>query len=623
MHAHYYHIYIYIGKCVWGWEIYIAASHQLVILMATMSTTIMFPTVRCTTLPNLPPLPFRTSFNRASDSLHIAQMAATEANTIEPARPLANFPPSIWGDRFLSFSVDNSELEAYVKAMEQPKEQLRKLILNSATDSNEKLSLIYYVCRLGLTYLFSEDIDGQLDKLFNQLDLQNYYGADLFTISIHFQVFRNFGYRFSCDVFNKFKDSSSGEFSEDISTDVRGMLSFYESAQLRIKGETILDEAFVFTETKLKSLLKTLQGTLAMQVKHALRSTVHRGHPMVEARKFLSHFEEEISGYDSLLTLAKLHFNYLQLLQKGELQTVSKWWKDLELQVKTSYVRDRVPEFYVWALTLFLEPYYSQARIITTKVSLLLVVLDDTYDAYATIEEIRVLTHAINKWDITAIPQLPEYIKPFYKFILNEYAEWNKQIPQQGTTNLIEASKKAFQEMATAYLQEAEWRHSAEVPSFEEYMKIGLITSGFDILYKSALSGMGKIVTQEAIAWYESQPKILTAGQFISRLQDDVVTFTFERARAPSITCVDAYMKTFGVSEDVAIKAIKNVVENRWKDINEGCQKPREVPMGILAPLVNLARIVDVFYKYKDAFTFPENTIKEYITLLFCESIPM
>ncbi|MFS7965094.1 Alpha-copaene synthase [Helianthus anomalus] len=51
--------------------------------------------------------------------------------------------------------------------MEQPKEQVRRLILNPAIDSNEKLSLIYYVYRLGLTYLFSKDIDSQLDKLFN------------------------------------------------------------------------------------------------------------------------------------------------------------------------------------------------------------------------------------------------------------------------------------------------------------------------------------------------------------------------------------------------------------------------------------------------------------------------
>ncbi|KAI7724489.1 hypothetical protein M8C21_024508 [Ambrosia artemisiifolia] len=76
-------------------------------------------------------------------------MASTEANNVpqahaqrdtEPVRPLANFPPSIWGDRFLSFSLDNAQLEAYAKAMEQPKEELRRLISNPAMDLNDKLS---------------------------------------------------------------------------------------------------------------------------------------------------------------------------------------------------------------------------------------------------------------------------------------------------------------------------------------------------------------------------------------------------------------------------------------------------------------------------------------------------
>lgn len=45
--------------------------------------------------------------------------------------------------------------------------------------------------------------------------------------------------------------------------------------------------------------------------------------------------------------------------------------------------------------------YYSQVRIITTKIIALLLLLDDTYDAYATIDEIRLLTHAINRYRLS------------------------------------------------------------------------------------------------------------------------------------------------------------------------------------------------------------------------------
>ncbi|KAL8234110.1 hypothetical protein R6Q59_020210 [Mikania micrantha] len=99
------------------------------------------------------------------------------------------------------------------------------------------------------------------------------------------------------NVFNKFKECSMGEFKDDITQDVRGMISFYESAHLSIRGESILDEALALIEIKQKTIEQTLQGNLAQQVKHVLDRPFNRGHPMVEARRYLLDFEEEISIY--------------------------------------------------------------------------------------------------------------------------------------------------------------------------------------------------------------------------------------------------------------------------------------------------------------------------------------
>ncbi|KAL7587706.1 hypothetical protein Lser_V15G39840 [Lactuca serriola] len=559
-------------------------------------------------------------------------MAAVEANgtlqantktTTEPVRPLANFPPSVWGDRFLSFSLDNTELEGYAKAMEEPKEEVRRLIVDPTMDSNKKLSLIYSVHRLGLTYLFLQEIEAQLDNIFKAFKLQDYDEVDLYTTSINFQVFRHLGHKLPCDVFNKFKDSSSGTFKESITNDVKGMLGLYECAQLRLRGESILDEASAFTVTQLKSVVNNLEGKLAQQVLQSLKRPFHQGMPMVEARFYFSNYDEECSTHESLVKLAKLHFNYLQLQQKEELRIVSKWWKDMRFQETTPYIRDRVPEIYLWILGLYFEPRYSLARIIATKITLFLVVLDDTYDAYATIEEIRLLTDAINRWDISAIEQIPEYIRPFYKILLDEYAELEKQLAKEGRAKSVIASKEAFQDIARGYLEEAEWTNSGYVASFPEYMKNGLVTSAYNVISKSALVGMGEMVSEDALAWYESHPKTLQASELISRLQDDVMTYQFERERGQSATGVDSYIKTYGVSEKEAIDELNKMIENAWKDINEGCLKPREVSMDLLAPILNLARMIDVVYRYDDGFTFPGKTMKEYITLLFVGSSPM
>lgn len=164
---------------------------------------------------------------------------------------------------------------------------------------------------------------------------------------------------------------------------------------------------------------------------------------MVETRFYFSNYKEECSRYDLLLKLANAHFNYLQLLHKEELSTFIKWVKDMNFQKITPYARDRTPELYLWAVGIFLEPHYSQARITISKMAQLVLVLDDIYDAYGTIEELRLLTDAINRWEISAMEQLPEYIKPLYKIILNALTEVQKQLPKEGRENRVKASKQA------------------------------------------------------------------------------------------------------------------------------------------------------------------------------------
>ncbi|XP_071703503.1 germacrene A synthase short form-like isoform X2 [Rutidosis leptorrhynchoides] len=521
------------------------------------------------------------------------------------------------------FDRTTKEFEGYAKSMEEVKEELRRLIVDPSTDSNKKLGLIYSTHRIGLAYMFLQEIKGQLNSLFKEFKLQDYAEFDLYTISTNFQIFRHLGFKLPCDVFNKFKDAGSGTFKSYITTDVKGMLSLYEAAQMRLRGESILDEAVTFVENQLKNVVGTLEGDIARQVKQSLIRPCHKGMPMLEARLYLRNSEKECSTYGSLLKLAKLHFNYLQLQQKEELRVVTKWWTDMKVQETNPYVRNRVPEIYLWMSGLYFEPHYSSARIIATKITLFSLILDDTVDSYATIEENRLLTDAINGWDISAMEQIPEYIRPFYESLIDEYAELEEQLAKEGRANTVIASKEAFQNSARGYLQEAEWVNRKYVPSFTEYMKNGLITSGYDLILKTALMGMGEIVSEDVLSWYKSHPKSLQASEVISRLQDDVMSYKFERDRGFCITGVESYMKTYGVSEKDAINELNKIIEDSWKDVNEGCLVTKEVSIDMIGLILNLTRMIDVIYRYDDGFTFPEKTIKEYITMLFVESVPV
>lgn len=79
--------------------------------------------------------------------------------------------------------------------------------------------------------------------------------------------------------------------------------------------------------------------------------------------------------------------------------SIIRWWKELDLVSKLPYARDRVTEIYVcWGLGVYFEPKYSLGRIILAKVCALTSVIDDTYDAYGTFEELELFTEAVQRF---------------------------------------------------------------------------------------------------------------------------------------------------------------------------------------------------------------------------------
>jgi hypothetical protein len=64
---------------------------------------------------------------------------------------------------------------------------------------------------------------------------------------------------------------------------------------------------------------------------------------------------------------------------------------------KVPYARDRVVEAYFWQLVLSYESRNSTARKLGTKLTKCVSVLDDTYDAFATVEELELFTDAIQR----------------------------------------------------------------------------------------------------------------------------------------------------------------------------------------------------------------------------------
>ncbi|CAN4114340.1 unnamed protein product [Withania somnifera] len=88
------------------------------------------------------------------------------------------------------------------------------------------------------------------------------------------------------------------------------------------------------------------------------------------------------------------------MLHKQELAEVSRWWKDLNFVKTLPYARDRVVECYFWALGVYFEPQYSRARVMLVKTIAIISIVDDTYDAYGTTEELATYTDVIQRYGL-------------------------------------------------------------------------------------------------------------------------------------------------------------------------------------------------------------------------------
>ncbi|KAM7468990.1 hypothetical protein LguiA_007173 [Lonicera macranthoides] len=565
---------------------------------------------------------------------------ASAQNTIKPkdhviARRSANFHPSIWGYHFLKYDYDITKIDDDTKVrLVQLKEEVRMMLVKEGSGGDEEaaatqqLMVIDAIQRLGVAYHFESEIDEALNNL-HLLHASFGEACDdeqLYMVALRFRLLRQQGHPVTCDVFNKFKDEE-GRFKESLIEDTRGLLSLYEAAHMRVHKEDVLDEALEFTTTHLEQVILknslNKNSLLTSQVVHALDNPIRKGLTRLQARHYIPIYEQDNSHNKTLLTFAKLDFNMLQKLHQRELSHITRWWKELNFKEKLPYARDKVVECYFWALGVHFEPQYTLSRKFLTKVGIMTTILDDTFDVYGTLEELVLLTDAIERWDTSALDQLPEYMTLCYQALLDVYTEMEENLSEDGTSYGVHHAKEAMKEVVKAYFKEAKWYNEGYVPTVEEYMKIALVSISYKMLAITSFVGMGKSVTKQAFDWVSNNPLIVKASSVIARLKDDMAGHQFEQERGHVASAVECYMKQHKATKEDACVEFNRRVANAWKDTNQECLAQTAVPMNLLERVLNLSCVIEVLYKDKDGFTHSTTRAKDFITSLLIDSVPI
>ncbi|PWA76613.1 E-beta-farnesene synthase 2 [Artemisia annua] len=375
-----------------------------------------------------------------------------------------------------------------------------------------------------------------------------------------------------------------GTFKESLCNDAQGKLALYKVAYMRVEGEQVRDKALEFTKIHLDIIAKdpSCDSSLRTQIQQALKQPLRRSLAWLEALRYIPIYQQETSHNEVLLKLAKLDFNVLQSMHKKELSQICKWWKDLDMQNKLPYVRDRVIEGYLWILSIYYEPQYSQTRIFLMKTCMWLVVLDDTFDNYGTYEELEIFTQAVERWSISCLDKLPEYMKLVYQELVNSHMEMEELLEKEGKQYQIHNVREMAKEVVRNYLVEAKWLKEGCIPTLEECISVSMVTSTYGLIIARSYVGRGDIVTEESFKWVSRYPPIVKASCVILRLMDDIVSHKEKQERCHVASSIECYAKESGASEEQACAFISKKVEDGWKVINKESLRPTDVPFFFL-----------------------------------------
>nr|AAC39432.1 germacrene C synthase [Solanum lycopersicum] len=544
------------------------------------------------------------------------------ASSADKCRPLANFHPSVWGYHFLSYTHEITNQEKV--EVDEYKETIRKMLVETCDNSTQKLVLIDAMQRLGVAYHFDNEIETSIQNIFDASSKQNDNDNNLYVVSLRFRLVRQQGHYMSSDVFKQFTNQD-GKFKETLTNDVQGLLSLYEASHLRVRNEEILEEALTFTTTHLESIVSNLSNnnnSLKVEVGEALTQPIRMTLPRMGARKYISIYENNDAHHHLLLKFAKLDFNMLQKFHQRELSDLTRWWKDLDFANKYPYARDRLVECYFWILGVYFEPKYSRARKMMTKVLNLTSIIDDTFDAYATFDELVTFNDAIQRWDANAIDSIQPYMRPAYQALLDIYSEMEQVLSKEGKLDRVYYAKNEMKKLVRAYFKETQWLNDCDhIPKYEEQVENAIVSAGYMMISTTCLVGIEEFISHETFEWLMNESVIVRASALIARAMNDIVGHEDEQERGHVASLIECYMKDYGASkQETYIKFLKEVT-NAWKDINKQFSRPTEVPMFVLERVLNLTRVADTLYKEKDTYSTAKGKLKNMINPILIESV--
>ncbi|WJZ96168.1 hypothetical protein VitviT2T_014880 [Vitis vinifera] len=402
---------------------------------------------------------------------------------------------------------------------------------------------------------------------------------DLYEVALRFRLLRQEGYTVPADVLNNFKNKE-GKFKQNLREDIRGL----------------------------------------MVVKNTLQHPHHKSLARFMTKNFLTDFQGTNGWINALQELAKIDFNMVKSVHQKEMLQISKWWKDLGLTEELKFARDQPLKWYMWPMAIIPDPRLSEQRIELTKPISLIYIIDDIFYVGGTLDELTLFTEAVNRWDLSAFKELPEYMKMCFKTLDDITNEISTKV-HKVHKNPVGSLRKAWASLCNAFLVEAKWFASGHVPKAEEYLKNGAVSSGVHVVLVHLFFLLGHGITKDNVDLVDDFPGIISSTATILRLWDDLGSAKDENQDGHDGSYVECYLKEHrGSSVENARQIVAHMISNMWKRLNKECLSPNPFSTSFTKGSLNIARMVPLMYSYDDQQCLPG--LEEHMKSLLLENLP-
>ncbi|KAF1882158.1 hypothetical protein Lal_00038802 [Lupinus albus] len=424
----------------------------------------------------------------------------------------------------------------------------------------------------------------------------------------------------STEVFDKFIDKK-GSFNQRLCGNMKGIRDLYEASHLSIAGEDILDEAEQFSKQVLKERLlgNWFDNHEAKLVRNTLQHPSHKSMAMFTRRELFGDFHSMNNEWlGSFKDFAKNDFSLQKHIHQQEILQISRWWTDLGLGNELKYARNQPLKWYMWSLACLTDPTLSKERVELTKSISFIYIIDDTFDVYGTsLHELTMFTDVVSRWDIAASEQLPDCMKICFKALYNLNNEISTKIYRKHGFNPTRSLHKAWESLCKAFLVEAEWFASDNIPSGEEYLRNGIISSGVHIVLVHIFFLLGQRLTQQNVDIIDGSPTIISSSAKILRLWDDLGTAKDENQEGNDGSYMDCLlMEHQDMSLKRAREQVMSMISDTWKNLNQDSLFENTFPITFNKACLNLARTVPLMYSYDN-----KHYIEDHINSLIYDTV--